>query len=61
MNFTLFFFRCTPECEAFPELRKSNGRIHFASGDHGEGWRGTIDGAIGAGVQAAHAIRNQLG
>jgi monoamine oxidase len=47
--------------QLIPELRKSNGRIHFASGDHGEGWRGTIDGAIGAGVQAAHAIRNQLG
>jgi monoamine oxidase len=44
-----------------PELRKSIGRIHFASGDHGEGWRGTIDGAIGAGVQAAQAIQIQLG
>ena len=43
-----------------PELRPSNGRIHFASGDHGEGWRGTIDGAIGAGIKAARAISAQL-
>ena len=38
----------------------ASGRIHFASGDHGEGWRGTIDGAIGAGTRAAAAIKVQL-
>ena len=44
-----------------PEAQQSSGRVHFASGDHGEGWRGTIDGAIGAGVRAAQAICDQLG
>ena len=43
-----------------PLFQKAVGRIHFASGDHGEGWRGTIDGAIGAGARASHAIRQQL-
>lgn len=43
------------------EFQVARGRIHFASGDHGEGWRGTIDGAIGAGVRAAAAIKKQLG
>ena len=43
------------------KFQRSTGRIHFASGDHGEGWRGTIDGAIGAGVRAAAAIHRQLG
>ena len=36
--------------EAFQE---DTGRVLIASGDLGEGWRGTIDGAIGAGVRAA--------
>lgn len=44
-----------------PAAQQQSGRIHFASGDHGEGWRGTMDGAIGAGVRAAQAVRNQLG
>ncbi len=44
----------------YHEFQCSTGRIHFASGDHGEGWRGTIDGAIGAGVRAAAAIHRQL-
>jgi len=43
-----------------PELRERRGRIFFASGDHGEGWRGTIDGAIGAGVRIAESIRKIL-
>ena len=44
-----------------PLFQKNSGRVHFASGDHGEGWRGTIDGAIGAGTRTSHAIRQQLG
>ncbi len=43
------------------DFQKPQGRVHFASGDHGEGWRGTIDGAIGAGARAAQAVRKQLG
>ncbi len=37
----------------YDEFQRDNGRLLFASGDHGEGWRGTIDGAIGAGTIAA--------
>jgi monoamine oxidase len=43
------------------DFQRPQGRVHFASGDHGEGWRGTIDGAIGAGVRAAQTVRSQLG
>jgi len=43
------------------EFQATRGRIHFASGDHGEGWRGTIDAAIGAGVRAAAGVKKQLG
>ena len=35
-------------------------RIHFASGDLGEGWRGTIDGAIRGGKIAARSISEKL-
>ena len=45
----------------YQDFQRSNGRIHFASGDHGEGWRGTIDGAIGAGVRTAAIVHRQLG
>ena len=44
----------------YDQFQRPSGRIQFASGDHGEGWRGTIDGAIGAGVRAAAAIHRQL-
>jgi monoamine oxidase len=37
------------------------GRILFATGDHGEGWRGFIDGAIGGGIRAAERARHMLG
>ena len=47
--------------DLYSQFQRRSGRIHFASGDHGEGWRGTIDGAIGAGVRAAAAIHKQLG
>ena len=42
-------------------FEKDMGRILFASGDHGEGWRGFIDGAIGAGVRAAERVKSVLG
>ncbi|MFJ3054976.1 flavin monoamine oxidase family protein [Herbaspirillum sp. NPDC087042] len=35
--------------------------ILFGQGDHGEGWRGFIDGAIGAGSRAAQRIKKKLG
>lgn len=45
----------------YDQFQKAQGRIFFGSGDHGEGWRGTIDGAIGAGIRAARQVRNHLG
>ena len=41
----------------FDHFQKDAGRIVFAQGDHGEGWRGFIDGAIGSGIRAAERIR----
>jgi len=45
----------------YAQFQRSQGRIFFGSGDHGEGWRGTIDGAIGAGTRAAHRVKALLG
>ncbi len=41
-------------------FQKDEGRIFFGQGDHGEGWRGLIDGAIGAGTQAAQRVHKFL-
>ena len=45
----------------YAEFQQTQGRIFFGSGDHGEGWRGTIDGAIGAGIRAAQRVKTLLG
>jgi monoamine oxidase len=45
----------------YAEFQQHYGRIYFGSGDHGEGWRGTIDGAIGAGTRAAQRVKTLLG
>jgi len=45
----------------YADFQKEYGRLFFASGDHGEGWRSTIDGAIGAGIKAAHKVKKLLG
>ncbi len=42
-------------------FQKDRGRIFFGQGDHGEGWRGFIDGAIGAGGGAAQRVKARLG
>ena len=42
-------------------FQKDQGRVLFGSSDHGEGWRGFIDGAIGAGILAAERARVLLG
>lgn len=42
-------------------LVRDRGALQFASGDIGEGWRGTIDGAIGAGTLAARRTAARLG
>ncbi len=47
-----------PDYDAFSS---ESGRIFFASGDHGEGWRGFIDGAIGSGIRAAQRVNKLLG
>ena len=44
----------------YQDLQKEQGRVFFASGDHGEGWRGTIDGAIAAGARAARKVNDLL-
>lgn len=43
------------------QFQKEYGRLFFGSSDHGEGWRGTIDGAIGGGVRAARKVKHLLG
>lgn len=46
--------------EYFDDFQQDIGRLYFASGDHGEGWRGFIDGAIGAGIRASQRIQQRL-
>lgn len=43
------------------DLAADQGRLFFAQGDHGDGWRGFIDGAIGGGIKAAQRIATKLG
>lgn len=43
------------------QFGKDSGRVLFASGDHGEGWRGFIDGAIGGGIRAVDRLQKVLG
>lgn len=42
-------------------FQRDRGRILFGQGDHGEGWRGFIDGAIAAGSKAAMRAQRLLG
>ena len=44
-----------------PELRRTEGRIFFASGDSSIGWRGFIDGAIESAYRSAREIDRFLG
>lgn len=44
----------------YAHFGKDQGRILFATGDHGEGWRGFIDGAIGGGIRAAQRLQQVL-
>ena len=44
----------------YDQFQQDAGRVFFASGDHGEGWRGTIDSAIGAGALAARKVHETL-
>ena len=45
----------------YADFQADHGRLYFAQGDHGDGWRGFIDGAIGAGAKAADRIAGSLG
>jgi monoamine oxidase len=45
----------------YDQFQQDFGRIFFGSGDHGEGWRGFIDGAIGGGIKAAQRVKELLG
>lgn len=42
------------------ELQKPHGRVHMASADWANGWRGFIDGAIERGTSAAMDVREAL-
>jgi len=46
--------------EYYDHFQKDTGRIVFGSGDHGEGWRGFIDGAIREGGKAAQRVHRLL-
>ncbi len=41
-------------------LPRQEGHLFFASGDHGEGWRGFIEGAIASGSRTAVAVWRSL-
>ena len=41
-------------------LPLKEGRLFFASGDHGDGWRGFMEGAIASGSQTAMAVQTTL-
>ena len=41
-------------------LPLTEGKLFFASGDHGDGWRGFMEGAIASGSQTAMAVLNTL-
>ncbi|MNN24764.1 Pseudooxynicotine oxidase [compost metagenome] len=45
----------------YDHFQKDRGRVVFGQGDHGEGWRGFIDGAISAGSLAAKRTHTLLG
>ncbi|MEJ8858810.1 FAD-dependent oxidoreductase [Variovorax robiniae] len=45
----------------YDHFQKDRGNVFFGQGDHGEGWRGFIDGAIGAGGAAAQRVKTKLG
>lgn len=45
----------------YEHFQKDRGRVVFGQGDHGEGWRGFIDGAIAAGGKAAQRVKEMLG
>ena len=42
------------------ELQRAEGKVHFASGDIADGWRGFIDGAIESGAQVAQKIHEKI-
>ena len=42
------------------ELARHEGRVFFASADHGEGWRGFMEGAIASGSRTANAVASAL-
>lgn len=45
----------------YAHFQQDRGRVLFGQGDHGEGWRGFIDGAIAAGGKAALRAHKLLG
>ncbi|MGH8786951.1 MAG: flavin monoamine oxidase family protein [Cupriavidus necator] len=45
----------------YSQFQQDQGRVIFGQGDHGEGWRGFIDGAIGAGARAAERLKRRFG
>ena len=42
------------------ELPRQEGHVFFASGDHAQGWRGFIEGAIASGSRTAVTVADSL-
>ena len=42
-------------------LPRREDKLFFASGDHGDGWRGFMEGAIASGSQTAMAVLKAFG
>ena len=42
------------------ELTRQEGHVFFASGDHAQGWRGFIEGAIASGSRTAVTVADSL-
>lgn len=57
---TWCFFRPMQFSNVLEPLQTAEGRIHFASADSANGWRGFIDGAIERGMTVAQDVVNQL-
>ena len=42
------------------ELPRQEGHVFFASGDHAQGWRGFIEGAIASGSRTAVTVADSM-
>ena len=57
---TWCWYRPAQVAQGLRAMQQSSGRVHFATGDIAQGWRGFVDGAIETGLTAARQVRTQL-